>query len=77
MEFIGFSLVVEKLTPRRFTCGCTIVQWEECHYGALSITTDEGNMSEWVLDVLTMTVVAGLITLIYLAILSSLPGSLR
>jgi hypothetical protein len=43
----------------------------------LSITTDEGNMSEWVLDVLTMTVVAGLITLIYLAILSSLPGSLK
>jgi len=33
-------------------------------------------MSEIVLDILTMTVVAGLVTLIYLAILSSLPGDL-
>lgn len=34
-------------------------------------------MSAFVLDVLTMTVVAGLVTLIYIVILSSLPGSLK
>ena len=33
-------------------------------------------MSAWVLDILTMTVVGGLITLIYLAILSSVRGDL-
>jgi hypothetical protein len=33
-------------------------------------------VSEIVLDILTMTVVAGLIVLIYLAVLSSLPGRL-
>jgi hypothetical protein len=34
-------------------------------------------MSEIVLDILTMTVIAGLVVLIYIAVMSSLPGSLK
>jgi len=45
---------------------------------ALASATWRGtDVSRLVLDILTITVVGGLITLIYMAILSSLPGRLK